>query len=111
MSESREPFISNEDRPKGYDLDTPIATLKVRDLASILARMGPNQKMIHPKLEGHGPLKEFFDKAFPEVLAPLGSLGPREGGIDGLVESFTGLAARVEELGARLDEINRRMDG
>ena len=67
-SESKEPFVSKEDRPEvKITLDTPLSELRVRELSSIVGRIiGGGGK--HPNFEvGGGPLKNFFDKPFPEV--------------------------------------------
>jgi hypothetical protein len=110
VTEANEPYSSREDRPTGYDLDTPVGELRVRDLATILSRVGvgPGGKFPHPKLEGWGPLKEFFDKPFPEVFAPLDSPTARGSEIDRLVELVTGLADKVQQMSAKVDELDRR---
>lgn len=72
MAVQKQPYIGAEDRPEiEPDPDTPLTQLRVRDLAQILSRRSPK---IHPKFEGHSPLKEFFDKPFPEVATA--SFGP-----------------------------------
>jgi hypothetical protein len=107
MVEANEAYIPKEDRPTGYDLDTPVGSLRVRDLATILNHLSPK---IHVKLEGHSPLKEFFDKPFPEVLAPLERSAPvASTNVDQLVRSLTGLSDRVEELAAKVDELDRKL--
>jgi hypothetical protein len=111
MTQAKEPYIPDQDRPKGYDLDTPVGSLRVRDLASILDRLSPRPQKIHPKLEGHSPLKEFFDKSFPEVLAPIERSLPGVSDIDQVVQSLTGLADRVEQLAAKVDDLDRRTGG
>ena len=62
---SKEAFVPSEDRPEvKIDLDTPLSELRVRELSSILGYMvqkSPNFEV------GKGPLKDFFDKPFPEV--------------------------------------------
>src|SRR3954451_4057666 len=63
--EPKEPFVAAEDRPEvRINLDTPITDLSVRDLSAILGFMtGKN-----PNFEvGKTPIKDFFDKHFPEV--------------------------------------------
>ena len=63
--ESKEPFVSREDRPDvRINLDTPLGELRVRELSAILGFMvGKN-----PNFEvGKTSLKDFFDKDFPEV--------------------------------------------
>lgn len=62
--ESKEPFVSPEDRPEvRINLDTPISELRVRELTSILGSLiGKN-----PFEVGKTPLKDFFDKPFPET--------------------------------------------
>ena len=66
--ESKEPFVPKEDRPEvKITLDTPLSELRVRELSSILGRMIGGGK--HPNFEvGSSPLKNFFDKEFPEVV-------------------------------------------
>src|SRR5437868_7060017 len=62
--ESKEPFVSHEDRPEvRLTPDSPIGELRVRDLTAILGAMtGKN-----PNFEvGKTSLKDFFDKPFPE---------------------------------------------
>jgi hypothetical protein len=62
---SKEPFVPKEDRPEvKISLDTPLTELKVRDLSAIVgfvASKNPNFEV------GKTPLKDFFDKDFPEV--------------------------------------------
>src|SRR5215471_4032239 len=61
----KQPFVSKEDRPEvKINLDTPLSELRVRELGSILGFMvGKN-----PNFEvGKTPIKEFYDKDFPEV--------------------------------------------
>jgi hypothetical protein len=111
MTEGKETFIPGQDRPGGYDLDTPVGSLRVRDLASILDRLSPRPQKIHPKLEGHSPLKEFFDKPFPEVLAPIEGAARGVSDIDQVVQSLTGLTARIEQLAAKVDDLDRRVGG
>jgi hypothetical protein len=62
--ETREPFVSQGDRPEvRLDPDTPLSELRVRDLAAILGPMTTK----NPNFEvGKTPLKDFFDKPFPE---------------------------------------------
>ena len=58
MAVQKQPYIGAEDRPEiELDPDTPLTQLRVRDLAQILSRRSPK---IHPKFEGHSPLKEFL---------------------------------------------------
>jgi hypothetical protein len=111
MTEAKEAYIPKEDRPTGYDLDTPVTSLRVRDLAVILDRLSLRPQKIHPKLEGQSPLKEFFDKPFPEVLAPIERSIPSVSDIDQVVQSLTGLANTVEQLSAKVDELDRRIGG
>ena len=62
--QSKEAFISQADRPEmQLRPDTPLTELRVRDLATIL---GLSTKS--PFEVGKGPLKDFFDKPFPEVV-------------------------------------------
>ena len=61
---SKEAFVSQADRPEvKLDLDMPINDLRVRDLAAILGLVGGKS----PFEAGKTPLKDFFDKDFPEV--------------------------------------------
>lgn len=62
--ESKEPFVAKEDRPEvKITLDTPLSELRVRELSSIIGRIGGK----NPFEVGKTPLKDFFDKEFPEV--------------------------------------------
>lgn len=64
-NESKQPFVSQADRPPvRIDLDTPLSALRVRELSAILGFLtGKN-----PNFEvGKTSLKDFFDKDFPEV--------------------------------------------
>ena len=64
--ESKESFVSKEDRPDvKITLDTPLSELRVRELSSILGRVIGSGK--NPFEVGKTPLKDFFDKEFPEV--------------------------------------------
>lgn len=70
MQKQKQAYIGDTDRPEiTVDPDLPVGQLRVRDLAAILAR---RPTKIHPKLEGQSPLKEFFDKPFPEILGQFG---------------------------------------
>lgn len=63
-SEPKEPFVPSEDRPQvKISLDTPLTELSVRDLSAILGFMTTKT----PFEVGKTPLKDFFDKDFPEV--------------------------------------------
>jgi hypothetical protein len=59
----KEPFVSKGDRPEvKLKPDTPLSELRVRDLAAIIGAVTKN-----PNFEvGKTPLKDFFDKDFPE---------------------------------------------
>src|SRR5215203_3910003 len=60
----KEPFIGSSDRPEvKLDLDMPVSELRVRDLAAILGQIGSKS----PFEVGKTPIKDFFDKPFPEV--------------------------------------------
>jgi hypothetical protein len=60
----KETFVSSEDRPEvKISLDTPLTELSVRDLSAVLGFMVGKS----PFEVGKGPLKDFFDKDFPEV--------------------------------------------
>lgn len=63
--QGKEPFVSTEDRPEvRINLDTPLSELRVRELTSILGSLiGKN-----PFEVGKTPLKDFFDKPFPETV-------------------------------------------
>jgi hypothetical protein len=64
QNERKEPFIGSADRPEvKLDLDMPVTELRVRDLAAILGQVGSKS----PFEVGKTPLKDFFDKPFPEV--------------------------------------------
>lgn len=61
----KEPFIGSADRPEvKLDLDMPVTELRVRDLAAILGQIGAKS----PFEVGKTPIKDFFDKPFPEVV-------------------------------------------
>jgi hypothetical protein len=63
-SDPKEPFVPSEDRPEvKISLDTPLTELSVRDLSAILGFMTSKT----PFEVGKTPLKDFFDKDFPEV--------------------------------------------
>lgn len=63
--EAKQPFVSREDRPEvRISLDTPLTELRVRELGAILGFLASK----NPNFEvGKTPLKDFFDKPFPEV--------------------------------------------
>src|SRR5947199_106455 len=63
--ESKQPFVSQEDRPEvRINLDTPLNELSVRELSAILGFLAGK----NPNFEvGKTSLKDFFDKDFPEV--------------------------------------------
>lgn len=59
----KQPFVGAADRPEvRLDLDMPVNELRVRDLAAILGHL--IQKS--PFEAGKTPIKDFFDKPFPE---------------------------------------------
>ncbi len=61
---SKKPFVGAADRPEvRLDLDMPVSELRVRDLAAILGHL--SQKT--PFEVGKTPIKDFFDKPFPEI--------------------------------------------
>lgn len=61
---SKQPFVAQADRPEvRIDLDMPINELRVRDLAAILGLVGTHKS---PFEGGKTPIKDFFDKPFPE---------------------------------------------
>ena len=60
---SKQPFVSQNDRPEvRLKPETPLTELRVRDLAAILGVLGSKS----PFEVGKTPLKDFFDKPFPE---------------------------------------------
>jgi hypothetical protein len=61
----KEPFVSKKDRPEvKITLDTPLSELRVRELSAIIGSLGSGK---NPNFEvGKTPLKDFFDKEFPE---------------------------------------------
>lgn len=60
---SKQPFVESKDRPEvRLNLDMPVTELRVRDLAAILGHL--IQKS--PFEVGKTPIKDFFDKPFPE---------------------------------------------
>jgi hypothetical protein len=62
-NERKEPFIGSSERPEvKLDLDMPVTELRVRDLAAILGHLGSKS----PFEAGKTPIKDFFDKPFPE---------------------------------------------
>ena len=62
----KEPFVSQQDRPEvTLKPDTPLSELRVRDLAAILGSAAAATKS--PFEVGNKPIKDFFDKPFPEV--------------------------------------------
>jgi hypothetical protein len=66
QGESKEPFVPADDRPDvRISLDTPLSDLSVRGLAAILGFMA--HKNSNFEVGGGDPLKDFFDKDFPEV--------------------------------------------
>jgi len=63
---SKQPFVPLEDRPEvKLTPDTPISELRVRDLAAIVGAASGSTKS--PFEVGKTPLKDFFDKPFPET--------------------------------------------
>lgn len=61
--DKKEPFIGSADRPEvKVDLDMPLSELRVRDLAAIMGQIMPKS----PSEIGKAPIKDFFDKPFPE---------------------------------------------
>ena len=64
IKKSKQPFVAQADRPEvKLDLDMPINELRVRDLAAILGLLTNKS----PFEAGKTPLKDFFDKDFPEI--------------------------------------------
>lgn len=60
----KQPFISQEDRPEvQLKPETPITELRVRDLVTILGAAASKS----PFEVGKTPLKDFFEKPFPET--------------------------------------------
>ena len=65
-SPPKQPFVPPEDRPEvKLTPDTPISELRVRDLAAIVGAVSGSTKS--PFEVGKTPLKDFFDKPFPET--------------------------------------------
>ena len=61
--DKKQPFVGSADRPAvRLDLDMPLTELRVRDLAAILGHLGSKS----PFEAGKTPIKDFFDKPFPE---------------------------------------------
>lgn len=61
---AKQAFVGSADRPEvRLDLDMPVNQLRVRDLAAILGHL--SQKS--PFEVGKTPIKDFFDKPFPEI--------------------------------------------
>ena len=110
MPKPKEPYVSSEDRPTlRVDLDTPLNELRVRDLRALLGA-GLSYKTPHPKFEGHSPLKEFFDKPFPEVVG--GVFSQAQGGgapIDELIRATTNLAQKVDQLSDRVAGLEKKL--
>jgi hypothetical protein len=110
MAKPKEPYVSSGDRPTlTVDLDTPLTELRVRDLRALLGA-GVGNKTPHPKFEGHSPLKEFFDKPFPEVIGPVFSQAPGGGApIDQLIQTTTNLAKKVDQLADRVAGLEKKL--
>jgi hypothetical protein len=116
MTETKQAYVGEEDRPEiAADLDTPVAQLRVRDLMHILARRGFKP---HPKFEGHSPLKEFFDKPFPEVLtqfgfSPVPGPGPDPfgggGSLNVLLHQTQAVSAAVQRLEDQVAQLEKRV--
>ena len=63
---SKQPFVPPEDRPEvKLTPDTPISELRVRALAAIVGAASGSTKS--PFEVGKTPLKDFFEKPFPET--------------------------------------------
>jgi|KBSMisStandDraft_5_1062788.scaffolds.fasta_scaffold03328_11 hypothetical protein len=61
----KQPFVGTADRPEvRLDLDQPVNELRVRDLAAILGHLIQKSPFFEV---GKTPIKDFFDKPFPEV--------------------------------------------
>lgn len=61
--DGKEPFVGAADRPEvKLDLDMSVTELRVRDLAAILGHLAQKS----PFEAGKTPIKDFFDKPFPE---------------------------------------------
>ena len=66
----KQPFIPPADRPAvGVNPDTPLSELRVRDLAAILGPVSGKSPWFEA---GKTPLKDFFDKPFPEIIKTIG---------------------------------------
>jgi hypothetical protein len=63
---SKKPFVEATDRPEvKLSLDKPVTELRVRDLAAILGHLTQKSPFFEV---GQTPIKDFFDKPFPEVV-------------------------------------------
>lgn len=108
MSKTKEPYVEEPDRPHlGTDPNTPISALRVRDLVAIL---GGRSVKPHPKFEGQSPLKEFFDKPFPEVNFPLDPSPLKAPAVHPeLMETITTLGATLSRLENQVAALSERM--
>ena|SRR6478735_1254081 len=62
----KHPFVGTADRPEvRLELDKPVNELRVRDLAAILGQLIQKSPFFEV---GKTPIKDFFDKPFPEVV-------------------------------------------
>jgi hypothetical protein len=117
----KQAFIPQGDRPEvGIDPDTPLSELRVRDLAALL---GPLQAK-SPFEVGKTPIKDFFDKPFPEVvkdylkeikpekleldggLSPANTVGP-DPGLEQVIEAVAALTNQVGQLANQVEELRR----
>src|SRR6266498_2695341 len=117
---SKEPFVSQADRPEvRINPDTPLSELRVRDLQAIL---GPAAAAKSPFEVGKTPLKDFFDKDFPEVVKDFikeikhekleqePAFDPRrlpqpDPRIDRLIEAMSTLVTQVTLLTNQMEEL------
>jgi hypothetical protein len=85
------PFVSQSDRPEvRIKSDTPLSELTVRDLASLLAQVGGDNKDFW---DGKDWQKDDFDS------------------LDQVIQALSGLTARVAQLADQVEELRRRGQG
>jgi hypothetical protein len=117
LEKQKQTYIDESDRPVvDVSPDTPVSELRVRDLVAVLR---PRQgKTVHPKFEGQSPLKEFFDKPFPEVVGVFGlepaagaQAGPTPDPWSAIVAQATGLQETVRRLEDQVTRLAGRIGG
>lgn len=132
--ESREPFVSQGDRPEvRLDPDTPLSELRVRDLTHILggdmggkspfAEKSPYEHYVvtKDKLFSEGHIKWIIDnlvKAKPEKLefeppipVPWPGSGPDPGPLNQVIQAVSGINNQVSQLANQVAELQRRIEG